>query len=149
MIPVNFYIATQNNPSALCRLTEKAYQNGFQVWCRLQNEAQVSHLDHLLWTFRDISFVPHGVVKANATDTHHPVMLGTTEQLDGMESSATESTAHPTLLLNLATTLSPHLATYHKICEWIMGDEPTKQAGRERYRTYQQNQQFEITTIQV
>ena len=62
MTHVDFYILqdtqAQACPLFACKLTEKAYKKGHQVFINTQSDQQLRHLDDLLWTFRAGSFLP-------------------------------------------------------------------------------------------
>lgn len=45
----------------VCELVEAAYREGSRVYLWAESEAEARRLDDLLWTFRDDSFVPHGL----------------------------------------------------------------------------------------
>lgn len=62
---VFYYIASSGDAKArhicACRLTEKAYQQKLKVYIYSSSQEEVASIDTQLWTFRDISFIPHGV----------------------------------------------------------------------------------------
>ncbi len=45
-----------------CRLLEKAYQQKNSVYIYCQNRNVAHHIDELLWTFREDSFIPHNLI---------------------------------------------------------------------------------------
>ncbi len=42
-----------------CRLAAKAWKQGHRVHVHTIDETGMARMDELLWTFRDISFLPH------------------------------------------------------------------------------------------
>jgi DNA polymerase-3 subunit chi len=79
MTQIDFYILRDSQPAALplftCRLTEKAYRKGHRVYIHAGSGQQLRQLDDLLWTFRDGSFLPHGLHEAGSS-SDQPVLLG-------------------------------------------------------------------------
>ena len=65
MTRIDFYLpgagARDNRFGLACRLADKAYHQGRRVYLHAASAEQARHLDRLLWTFRDQSFVPHGL----------------------------------------------------------------------------------------
>lgn len=81
---VAYYITSTNDAKArfifACRLTEKAYQQKLNVYIYVGTQEEVAAIDTQLWTFRDISFIPHGVnvlTKESAPIDLPPVLVGT------------------------------------------------------------------------
>ena len=64
---VDFYVTGESTRSArlrlACRLTEKAYLAGQQVLVWDTDAAELREFDALLWTFGDLSFVPHAILE--------------------------------------------------------------------------------------
>ncbi|MBT8131776.1 MAG: DNA polymerase III subunit chi, partial [Gammaproteobacteria bacterium] len=63
MTQIDFYIL-QDKGSALlgrfaCRLVDKAWQRGLRCHINVESQDQAALIDDMLWTFRDISFLPH------------------------------------------------------------------------------------------
>jgi DNA polymerase-3 subunit chi len=74
-----FYLmATDNDLQRLkyaCSLAEKSYKKGKTVFIHAANEQQSQHLDNLLWSVRDNSFIPHQLqTQANHDDS--PIVIG-------------------------------------------------------------------------
>lgn len=63
MTRVDGYYLTPGLPENLdrfaCKLIEKAFTQGYTIKVRTRDPAHTDALDHLLWTFRDRSFIPH------------------------------------------------------------------------------------------
>ncbi|MGB5304824.1 MAG: DNA polymerase III subunit chi [Gammaproteobacteria bacterium] len=129
MTQVDFYILKDTQPRACslfsCKLTEKAYKQGHQVFINTQSDQQLKQLDDLLWTFRAGSFLPHTVYTGTATGTQ-PIMLGT--------AVAPESASD--VLVNLADTIPPFFSRFSRVAELVGGDAEQRATARERYRFY-------------
>lgn len=77
MTELGFYHLTrQGLDQALPRLLEKVRGAGHRVVVRLVDDQRLDHLDRLLWTYRNDSFLPHGTTReGHAAD--QPIWLTT------------------------------------------------------------------------
>jgi DNA polymerase III subunit chi len=129
MTRVDFYIVQQTRAGVgeqlACKLTEKAYKQGHQVYINTASEQQLKQLDDLLWTFRDGSFLPHGRYDAAAPD-EQPVMLGHAVEPDGPSD----------VLVNLANDIPAFFSRFNRVAELVAGDDTQREAARARYRFY-------------
>jgi DNA polymerase-3 subunit chi len=127
---VDFYILAANDDQAgwrfACRLIEKAYRQKQRMYVHCDDQLSAHRFDELLWTFNDISFVPHQL--AGETSKYPaPITIGYGESI------ATASTG---LLLNLASEFPSSHPRFKRIMEIVHGDEPTRLAARERFKHY-------------
>ena len=129
MTRVDFYILDDDSrlqpPAVACRLAEKAWQSGHRVLLQVRDEGEARHLDRLLWTYRDQSFVPHGLL-GKADEALNPVLIGHDES-GGKEHQ---------VLINLADAIPSFFSRFERVAEIISPDPAGKAAGRERYRFY-------------
>lgn len=129
MTRVDFYVV-DGAPSAhdltLCRVIEKAWQHGHQIYVQCADAEQAHAFDSLLWRFRDTSFVPHGIEGEVSAAT--PVILGT---------AADTTTAHD-VLVNLGAGVPETASRFARVIESAGSDDISRQAARERYRYYQE-----------
>lgn len=131
MTHVDFYILNDSQSAALplftCRLAEKAYRQGHQVYIQTDSDHQLRQLDELLWTFRDGSFLPHGV-HATGDDLAggQPILLGRTIEPEGPGD----------VLLNLAGDVPAFFSRFNRVAELVGGSDSQIAAARNRYRFY-------------
>lgn len=129
MTRVDFYILEAQagtDPFGIaCRLAEKAWQNGRRVLVQVNNASEAQHLDRLLWTYRDQSFVPHGQLGAAEPDLN-PVLIG--HDAGGGEEHD--------VLINLAAEIPGFFSRFERVAEIVAPDSAAKAASRERYRFY-------------
>ncbi len=59
----------------LAELVEELYKDGRRVVVWVTDEGRRQILDDYLWTFRKLSFVPHGVWQDGMEETDDPVVL--------------------------------------------------------------------------
>ena len=125
---VDFYILPDNDPldRFVCQLAGKAFQSGSKLFIQTDDTATAARLDDLLWTYHDISFIPHQVLDPRSTpDT--PILIGTADA---------EPPVDFDVLLNLGSDLPVKLDRYQRILEIVGGDVERIQLARERYRSY-------------
>jgi DNA polymerase-3 subunit chi len=130
MSQIDFHILdNKNNESLLiytCRVARKAYNNGYTVYIRVENEQDMQQLDSLLWTFSELDFIPHACITAECGQ--EPVIIGMIEH-------AADSNM---VLINLSTKMTSNYSRYTRVFELISNVPEIKSAGRNRYRQYQQ-----------
>lgn len=108
-----------------CRLVERIRANALRILIHCPNPEQAHHLDRLLWTFRQGSFLPHGLV--GHTDAElTPVLIGD----DG--SPETENQ----VLINLSLEIPGFIDRFERVCELVDHDPAARTAARERFRDY-------------
>ncbi len=126
---VEFYVLSSANPAdrlrAACQLAAKGWRHGLPVLVRCTDAAQRDELNELLWRFRGESFIPHSLIDDDASA---PVVLA----LD--EAPATQQG----LLINLASTISPHVEHFSRIIEIVNQEPDLLAACRENFRSYRQ-----------
>ncbi|MCO6441424.1 MAG: DNA polymerase III subunit chi [Nitrococcus mobilis] len=123
---IDFYVLTTAAAAArelfCCRLTEKAYRQGYRVFILTGDKALTQALDLRLWTFRAGSFVPHAT--AGQVDDE-PVVIG--EQ---------PPTATLDLLINLTAQCPEHWQRLSRIAEIVTQQPESLGLARERFRCY-------------
>jgi DNA polymerase-3 subunit chi len=142
MTRVSFYILKSQDPQSrqqfACRLAEKAYLQGHQVFIHTEDQNQSEAMDKALWAFRPDSFVPHQIL---ATDSkiEAPVLI------------SHENTAPPKLmdvLINLNPVQPLFFSQFERLAEIINGDEEVKKQGRVRYQFYK-DRGYHLDTHQI
>ena len=130
MTRVDFYIVqtTQANGRELlaCRLAEKAYIKGHQVYIQVNDSREAERLDKLLWTFRDGSFVPHTL--AGGTQTDAPVHIG----------HGDEPVGHNDVLISLSNEVPLFFSRFQRVAEIVNQDEEQRSLARIRYKFYKE-----------
>ena len=129
MTQVDFYIldekASGNRYLLSCRLTEKIYHQGRRIFINTQSPEETRHMDRLLWTFRQGSFIPHATLeKANSSTT--PVIIG----------HNTDAGDENDVLINLALQVPNCFSRFKRVAEPIDRESDVKAAGRQRFKFY-------------
>ena len=125
MTEVGFYhLRTTPLERALPRILERALADGHRIVVMAGSAERVEHLDALLWTYDDASFLPHGTARDGSAE-RQPVWLTT----------ADENPNDATMLVLVDGARSSRLAAYARCCDVFDGnDEAAVVAARERWR---------------
>lgn len=130
MPSVDFYILSASQEQAryqmACKLTAKAYQAKQTVYIHCSDAKVADQIDALLWSFDDISFIPHSMIGA-ANEEIPPVLIGHADQA----CSAAD------VLINLSPKIPENSHDYSRILEIVTADPTCKASCREHYKTYQ------------
>lgn len=142
MARVDFYLLkAAGEPARLlfaCRLAEKVYRLEQSVHIHAADRQQASHLDDLLWTFRDGSFVPHEVIERGEEHVESPVTIGcSTDALRGAD-----------LLINLGDDRVEDSGAFPRLAEIVTSDEDRKQRSRRLFAEYR-SQGHELETHDI
>lgn len=126
---VDFYVL----PSGLsaerfaCAMAAKARRKGLQIYVHTASKPDALNLDDLLWTFKDISFLPHRLHDAGEDDGSS-VTVG----WDGRLPEPAQ------VLINLTRGIPEFAASFERIIEAVVPETPLREQARERYRRYRE-----------
>ena len=130
MTRIAFYVGQSNNLQArlllACKLVEKAFAQNMQVYIHTDQSSTSARLDELLWTYSDLSFIPHAIVPN--TDKGLKVLIGHDDHAP---------TSHE-FLINLSNEIPPFLEQFERMAEVLDQEEAILVAGRKRYQLYRQ-----------
>lgn len=129
---IDFYVLPDASPKGrqvfACRLAEKAVGQGLKVYIHLESREQAVMLDELLWTYKDVGFVPHALDNdPRAGDV--PVVLGHGGGAEG---------ARAGLLINLNPTVPDFFERFERVSELVDQTDAVKQGARQRFRFYKE-----------
>ncbi len=138
MTKVDFYILPEDEQHHrhlfACRLIEKAYRLGHQVYIHSDNAEQAQQIDQLLWSFRPNSFVPHSFDN-NAQGQNSQGQIAV-----GYDAAATHDMAdnhtHDGLLVNLSTSVPDFFSRFNRVSEIVVQDPKITDATRKNYCFY-------------
>jgi DNA polymerase III subunit chi len=141
MTQVDFYIlgeqSTGDRFTMACRLAGKAWQHGHRIYMHTNSDAESRHLDRLLWTLRQDSFIPHCMIK-DADPELNPILIGHTDDA-GDEHD---------VLLNLSAEVPQFFSRFHRVAEFIDHDNEIKTSGRSRYCFYR-DRGYQLKTHEI
>ncbi|WP_455386104.1 DNA polymerase III subunit chi [Acidihalobacter prosperus] len=128
MTRVDFYLLSTAEETArlrvVCRLADKVFGLGQQLYIHTADAEQTRHLDRLLWTFQDISFLPHS--SADDETAMAPIRLGHDQT----------PAAGGDVLINLAPETPHFFSRFERVAEIVDEQPEVRAAGRTRYRFY-------------
>lgn len=128
MTRVDFYLLATADETArlriVCRLADKIVSLGQRLHINTHDEEQSRLLDRLLWTFQDISFLPHQPACPDSSTV--PITLA--------HERAPASSVD--VLINLAPDTPPFFSRFDRVVEVVDEQPAVRTAGRERYRFY-------------
>lgn len=110
-----------------CRLVERIRATGARILIHCPDTEQARHLDRLLWTFRDESFLPHGLVTRTDPELT-PILISA----DGTPETEDQ------VLINLDSGVPAFFGRFERLCEPVDHDPAARLAGRERFRYYRE-----------
>lgn len=109
-----------------CRLTDKAYKQGLNVYIQVDSGRNVAELDNLLWTFNPVSFVPHETIETGRGTSSAPVLISTEPAIEKWDS----------LLLTLTREVPSNAERFNRVADLVLNTDQQKHFGRERFRYY-------------
>ncbi|MFZ1342619.1 DNA polymerase III subunit chi [Thiothrix eikelboomii] len=128
MTRIAFYVGSSQHLQArlllACKLVEKALAQGLQVYIHTDQFSTSTRLDELLWTYSDLSFIPHAL--APSTERGLKVLIG----------HDSEPPEPCELLINLSNETPSFFERFERMAEVLDQEETILVAGRKRYQTY-------------
>ncbi|HTT08426.1 MAG TPA: DNA polymerase III subunit chi [Gammaproteobacteria bacterium] len=110
-----------------CKLAAKAWKQGHRIHVHTGGEAEMMRMDELLWTFRDISFLPHAPL-GDPTAGGVAITLGHGD----LPPESNE------VLVNLAHPVPSFFSRFERVIEIVPAEAEARANARERYRFYQE-----------
>lgn len=119
-----YHLKTTPLERALPQLLERALKGGYRVLLVAGSNERVEHLNQLLWTYDDASFLPHGSARDGFSE-RQPVFLTATET----------NPNHADLLFLVDGVGVGDLDAYKRVCDMFDGnDAAATEAARQRWR---------------
>jgi len=132
MTQVDFYLlqktAVYDRLLFACRLADKAFGQGNQVYLHTDSEAQSTELDQLLWTFQPGSFIPHQLASG-----YQPRQAAGPEVLVGHQQPPAQ---YRQLMINLSSSVPDCFSRFERMIEIVVEDAAIKANSRINYRFY-------------
>jgi DNA polymerase-3 subunit chi len=108
-----------------CRLVERIHAEDHRIYIHVPDREQARHLDRLLWTFRQQSFLPHGIYD-EADRELTPILIGVDK----------DPVDEDQVLINLGLEVPEFFGRFARLCEPVDRDPGVLAAGRERFKYY-------------
>ncbi len=127
MAQIGFYHLTATPlERALPRLLERAVGGGHRILVRAASAERVEHLDTVLWTYDEASFLPHGSAR-DGNAAAQPIWL-----TDGPDNP---NAASMLILVDAGDGLAADLALFARVADLFEGGDPAAvAAARARWR---------------
>jgi len=126
-VNINFYVGKSRHLRYrlrfACKLVEKALAQQLTCYIHIDDLRNCELMDDILWTYNDISFIPHGIYPHVET---LPVLLGYGDN----------SPPKADFLINLSNQVPHFLSHFTKVAEVLDQETEILQAGRKRYVYY-------------
>lgn len=125
MAEIGFYhLRTTPLERALPNILERALAAGHRIVVMAGSRERVEHLDDLLWTYNDVSFLPHGSAREGQAE-RQPIWL----------TAVDENPNRASMLVLLDGATSMRLQDYARCCDIFDGnDEAVVEAARHRWK---------------
>jgi DNA polymerase III subunit chi len=123
----DFYILQENSVQErfACILANKAWESGNNVYIYTECKDAAIIIDNLLWTYNDISFLPHGLCDEGNRGSI-PVLIGWNDCLpDNCQ-----------VMINLTNDIPVAADQFARIIEIVTCNDEHRQLSRNRYRIY-------------
>ena len=130
MIQVDYYTSAVDRLLIACRLCAKVVQQLQRMLILSDDSLQLTQLDKLLWTFSQVSFVPHCFINDKLASVT-PIILGSPMQAE------TSGVWGCNILLNLHEEILPCYQQFQRVIEIVGNTDRDKERARNRYRMYQ------------
>ena len=124
---VQFYHNTSDPLALACELVGKAYAGGRHVALRVADDEMARQLDRRLWSFEQLSFIPH-VMRDAPLASETPVLIGRAHD--------TGPWPHNDLLFNLAQVIPEGFDAFRMVIEIVGQSEAEKNPARARWMQY-------------
>lgn len=126
MTRIDFYqIDNDDEPLGFtCRLLEKIYRRGHEIFVYTASSEQTRELDDLLWGFRPDRFIPHGPLSTGEGDKA-PIQIAHQGE-----------PRHQDVLVNLSNRVPEFFSRFDRVAEVVPLDENSRDAARRNYKFY-------------
>lgn len=135
MTAIDFYILGHSDELArfnfACRLTERVYGEGHQVYIHVENAEQAQRLDDLMWTYKPEAFVPHNLVTEAQTAQ---VQIGWQDH----------PPHHFDVMINLSSPQPSFFSRFGRVLEIVIQDETVLEQTRKHFKFYK-DRGYEVT----
>jgi len=140
MTKIDFYIlpydSSEQRHLFACRLAEKAFKLGNEIYIHGSDGDQAKALDELLWSWRNTSFIPHKIDDNSTDEQPLHIGFGKDKQMAG---------DHNGLLINLSDHVPEFFSRFERVSEIVVQDSAVTESTRANYRFYK-NRGYHLDT---
>jgi len=131
MTKIDFYIlpheSSEQRHLFACRLADKAFKLGNEIYVHSSDSAQANTLNELLWTWKNSSFIPHQIDGESNDQQQVHIGYGRDKTLSGQ---------HNGLLINLSDHVPEFFSRFERVSEIVVQDSAVTDSTRANYRFY-------------
>lgn len=131
MTRIDFYLTrdatTLDRNTAVCKLANKAFRLGHEIYILAANPGESAQLDRLLWAFNPGSFIPHGINGAEL-EANLPVIIGNAEPPESCHD----------VLISLTATVPTFFSRFSRVVDVVNPTNEARRQARERFRFYRE-----------
>ncbi len=120
---------TSNSTKAICKIINKYYKQGYKIAVISDNDDIISSLDKDLWTFEQISFVPHCII--NNLDSDCNVILISKDDIKDKSYLRDFD-----VIMNLSDDLCDFQYENKIYLEVVTSNDKQKDRARDKYKYY-------------
>ena len=121
---------------SVCKIIKEYYKKKYKIFISSRSNDLVNELNNLLWTFEQISFIPHCTTKNY--DKNSPILLSGKDSFP-----KTVNLKEYDVWLNLDDEVEENYTDFEIILEIVSQNEKQRILSRKRYLNYQKNN-FEV-----
>ena len=125
MTEIKFFFNVDHKLHFACNLAKRAFDDGRRLIVFAPSTKLAEEFDRLLWTFSQLSFVPH-VKAAHPLASETPIVIATDDT----------SLPHHEALLNIGDDPPPFFSRFDALREVVSGDVDDRASARERMKFY-------------
>ena len=134
MTEIKFFFNVNNKLHFACNLAKRAFEDGRKLIVYAPTPKLADEFDRLLWTFSQLSFVPH-VKAAHPLAAETPIVIANDDT----------GLPHHEALLNIGDDPPPFFSRFDVLREVVSSDADDRASARERLKFYK-SRGFEIQT---
>jgi DNA polymerase-3 subunit chi len=121
---------------SVCKIIKEYYKKKYKIFVSSHSNDLVNELNNLLWTFEQISFIPHCTTKNY--DKNSPILLSGKDSFPKIINLKEYD-----VWLNLDNEMEENYTDFEIILEIVSQNEEDRVLSRKRYLNYQKNN-FEV-----
>ena len=126
---IDFYILPEDQRfdplHYTCRLIEKVYRLGHEIYVYCRDEKQSTKVDEMLWQMDPASFIPHNQL---SEQSRSPILLGCDHPPDH----------HGEVMVNLAGDIPNFFSRFRRVAEIVPGNPEYRTKSRQNYLFYKE-----------
>lgn len=130
MTSIDFYFNAGDKIEVACRLAAKAFAQKKRVLVFAPDTHAARELDRKLWTWQQLSFVPHCLA--------HDPLAARTPVLIASDAERMTGFAPPEILLNIGQDCPPLFERFDRLLELVGSGDEDRAHGRARYKFYKE-----------